>query len=199
MAKFAKYQRFFQLQTKDAAGIDYPVWRTMYAATGREGYPPIAVVFNGRMSTDALYHRMRQVKELSQEYWQGRYHAPYDLYGKAATDGYWDHRTAIPVIVTTLEQLAQRGPHAPIWWRYGHEAWEPILTALANPDNEDAYRVREQERRRQEEERDRLRQAECDRQIEQDAVRERRRKKEKKRMRALIALWNEAAGALQVD
>jgi len=45
-AKFDRYLRFFRLKSKDHQGREVPVWRTLYPPTGREGHPPVAVVFN---------------------------------------------------------------------------------------------------------------------------------------------------------
>ncbi|MFD9444105.1 replication-relaxation family protein [Streptomyces sp. NPDC060006] len=74
-AKFEKYRTYFRLKTKTPQGLEVPVWRTRYAATGRDGHPPVAVVFNPgtRTGPEALKNRMNTVLQLSRQVWSGTY------------------------------------------------------------------------------------------------------------------------------
>lgn len=150
-AKFDKYLRFFRLKTKEQ-GRDVPVWRTLYPATGREGYPPIAVVFNPgtRLGSVGLKNRMNQVMDSTRVIWSGSYESRGGLYGQER-DGYYDYADAIPILFTTLDRLQAHGPKAPVWWRCGHGHWEDLPAALANPNDFDAWNERDEERRRQRE------------------------------------------------
>ncbi|MCX4404371.1 hypothetical protein OG840_22420 [Streptomyces sp. NBC_01764] len=37
--------RYFRLKSKNLLGSVSPVWRAQYPSTGREGHPPVVVVF----------------------------------------------------------------------------------------------------------------------------------------------------------
>ncbi|MFJ7280857.1 hypothetical protein [Kitasatospora sp. NPDC098663] len=52
----------------------------------------------------------------------------------------------MPVIATTLELLAARGPLGPIWWRYGRSGRHSPIEALENPNNRAAYDQRQKAR-----------------------------------------------------
>ncbi|MFJ8351491.1 replication-relaxation family protein [Streptomyces sp. NPDC094153] len=158
-AKFDRYRRFFRLKIKDHKGHDIPVWRTLYPSTGREGYPPVAVIFNPgtRLGAAGLKNRMNQVMELTRVIWSGSYEGMHP-FGQARQDGYYDYTDAIPVLFTTLERLKVDGPRGAVWWRCGHGQWEDLPTALANPNDVDAWHARDEERRlRREEQRHRER------------------------------------------
>ncbi|MFH8470927.1 replication-relaxation family protein [Streptomyces sp. NPDC017991] len=73
VAKFDRYRRFFRQKTKDHQGRELPVWRTLYPPTFREGFPPVAVVFNPGIRTgeQALKNRMNRVLDLTREFWSG--------------------------------------------------------------------------------------------------------------------------------
>ncbi|MFF2515936.1 hypothetical protein [Streptomyces sp. NPDC058086] len=43
---FEEYLRYFRLKSKNPLGSESPVWRTQCPSTGREGHPPVVVVFN---------------------------------------------------------------------------------------------------------------------------------------------------------
>ncbi|MEU1536186.1 replication-relaxation family protein, partial [Streptomyces fagopyri] len=51
-AKLARYREFFRVKVKDHSiavlhgGQHVPLWESFYPPTGRDGYPPIAVVFD---------------------------------------------------------------------------------------------------------------------------------------------------------
>ncbi|WSQ15059.1 replication-relaxation family protein [Streptomyces sp. NBC_01231] len=150
--KFDRYRRFFRLKAKDHQGLDLPMWRTLYPATGREGHPPIAVVFNPgiRLGERALKNRMNNVMHLAREIWSGSYQRMGALQ-QDDEDGYYDYTDAIPVLFTTLDRLQKQGPLAEIWWRCGHGQWEDLSTALANPNDIDAWHQRDEERQRRRE------------------------------------------------
>ncbi|MEU0712161.1 hypothetical protein ABZ508_32900 [Streptomyces lavendulocolor] len=58
---------------------------------------------------------------------------PYEsLYEKAVTA--WDYSQAVPVVVTTLEQLQEHGAGAPVWRRLGRAHGQTLTAALDNPD-----------------------------------------------------------------
>lgn len=150
--KFDRYLRFFRLKAKDHQGRDTPLWRTLYPAAGREGYPPIAVVFNpgSRLGKVALKNRMNRVMELTRTIWSGSYRHK----GSYGQDGYYDYADAIPLLFTTLGRLQAHGPLDAVWWRCGHGQWETLEMALTNPNDIDAWHQGdEQLRRRREEQR----------------------------------------------
>lgn len=164
--KFAKYARFFHRSVKDTDGTQRPMWATRWAASGREGLPPVALVFTGR-GPKSLYQRMTAVKNLSTPYWAGRW---------GFERAYVDYDGRIPVLATTLERLQTNGPQGQTWWRYGRDSWQPLTEALDNPDGQNIYQARRratwEEDRRQEEEQRRRNEA------------ERQRREEKARARA---------------
>lgn len=178
-AKFDKYHRFFRLKTKDPHGRDTPVWRTLYPSTGREGHPPVAVVFNPgrRIGEQALKNRMNQVMDITRPIWSGTYHA--GSHYSRERDGYYDYGDAIPILFTTLDLLKQHGPRATVWQRCGHGQWENLDDALANPQDINVWREREQRRRRMYEER----------WAKEQAIRERELAARREEMRREEALW----------
>ncbi|MFD9444097.1 replication-relaxation family protein [Streptomyces sp. NPDC060006] len=140
-AKFEKYRTYFRLKTKTPQGLEVPVWRTRYAATGRDGHPPVAVVFNPgtRTGPEALKNRMNTVLQLSRQVWSGTYQW-HGAYGPGEErDEYYDHADAIPVLFTTLDRLQTNGPHEAVWRRCGHGQFETLPDALANPQDHDAW------------------------------------------------------------
>ncbi|MFG2894935.1 hypothetical protein [Streptomyces sp. NPDC048248] len=40
------------------------------------------------------------------------------------------------MVVTTLGRLCEHGPLGPVWFRFGHPAWQTLPDALDNPDDE---------------------------------------------------------------
>ncbi|MGW0572988.1 replication-relaxation family protein [Streptomyces tauricus] len=151
-AKFDRYRRFFRQKTKDHQGREVPVWRTLYPPTFREGYPPVAVVFNPGIRTgeQALKNRMNRVLDLTREFWSGSWERTGGPGGKSA-DGYRDYSDAIPLLFTTLPYLQDEGPFGPVWWRCGHREWQTLTDALANGDDIEAWHRRDEERRRRRE------------------------------------------------
>ncbi|MEY9961367.1 replication-relaxation family protein [Streptacidiphilus sp. MAP5-52] len=138
-AKFERYAAYFAHQVKVTDPDSYttstklvPAWQLAYGEPVRTGYPPIAVVFTGASDT-VLRNRMKAMRDLARPYWQGdtRY------------EGFTDYRSAIPIVVTTLDRLQQHGPLGAVWWRLGHCGLETLGQALANPDGLAAYRARQ--------------------------------------------------------
>ncbi|MEV7882543.1 replication-relaxation family protein [Streptomyces microflavus] len=145
--KIESYRRFFQRTTKDHRGRDVPFWQTLWDDSGRDGHPPLALVFakNG-VSPEARMNRMKKIRDLSTACWHGTWHSG-SVYDDTTKDGYRDYSGTIPVLATTLAQLRRRGPHGPVWWRYGHPGWETLQDALDNPEDVRAYRHRKEQRR----------------------------------------------------
>ncbi len=147
--KFESYLRFFRLTAKDRTGKEQPVWRTLYPPTGREGYPPIAIVYTGRPGPVAIRNRMAAVEELTRQHWQGHTHGPFQEDG-VRLDGWTDYADAIPILAVALADLQAQGPHAAVWLRHGHhtghdlveDRLETLADALDNPHNLTAYQVR---------------------------------------------------------
>ncbi|MFJ9656175.1 replication-relaxation family protein [Streptomyces microflavus] len=145
--KIESYRRFFQRTTKDHRGRDVPFWQTLWDDSGRDGHPPLALVFaKDGVSPEARMNRMKKIRDLSTACWQGVWHSG-SVYDDTTKDGYRDYTATIPVITTTLAQLRRRGPHGPVWWRYGHPGWETLQDALDNPEDLRGYRHREEQRR----------------------------------------------------
>ncbi|MEU0038192.1 replication-relaxation family protein [Streptomyces sp. NPDC006333] len=143
--KFARYHQYFRVKVKDPtnpaahavhASLSVPLWQSLYAPTGRDGYPPVAVVFEPgtRLGEQALKNRMNRVLDLSRAHWSGKYEKAGGSVGEP--DGY----------VTTLDRIQESGPLAPVWWRCGHRRWETLTGALDNPRDRRAWRRREDER-----------------------------------------------------
>jgi len=134
-AKFEKYRTFFRLKSKTEHGRDVPVWRSRYAATGRDGHPPVAVVFNPgtRTGPEGLKNRMNTVLQLTREVWSGTYQWHSTCGAEEERDGYYDYADAIPVLFTTLDRLQADGPHGAVWRRCGHGPFETPPDVLANP------------------------------------------------------------------
>jgi hypothetical protein len=156
-AKFEKYLRYFRLKSKNSLGGESPVWRAQYPSTGREGHPPVVVVFNPgtRTGPQALKNRMNTVMELTRLVWSGSYHGAGGGYGAEERDGYYGYADAIPLLFTTLDRLQTSGPREAVWWRCGHGQWETLPDALANPADHDAWYARDEQRRhRRDEERE---------------------------------------------
>ncbi|MGA4960400.1 replication-relaxation family protein [Streptomyces lavendulocolor] len=152
VAKLRRYWEWGRLLPKDAAkrtvdlvrsrpaaiedvGHELRLWRRIYPPTGREGLVPVAFVFAD--TTEAkVANTITVLEEAGRRYW-----APhrYDtLYEKAVTA--WDYRQAVPVVVTTLEQLTEHGADAAVWRRLGRTGEQTLTDALDNPDGEDLYR-----------------------------------------------------------
>ncbi|MFE0778790.1 replication-relaxation family protein [Streptomyces sp. NPDC058861] len=169
--KIERYRRFFtrRVPTGTGNGRDVPLWRTVWPAGPRDGHPPVALVFTKDVGPKAMRTRMREVGALSREHWRGEWHADGYAPEGEKPDGYRNYTGTVPLLATTLRQLAVHGPHGPVWWRYGHKTWQSLTDALENPDDYRAYSVREEARRqarRVEEERVRRERAEERRALE---------------------------------
>ncbi|WP_326683095.1 hypothetical protein OHB31_35610 [Streptomyces microflavus] len=86
-------------------------------------------------------------KRLLVSSWHAVDRLPWERRLTTVKDGYRDYSGTIPVLATTLAQLRRRGPHGPVWWRYGHPGWETLQDALDNPEDLRGYRHREEQRR----------------------------------------------------
>ncbi|RSS85687.1 hypothetical protein EF919_37800 [Streptomyces sp. WAC02707] len=152
--KVARYRRFFarRVPAHSGTGLEVPLWRTVWLDSPRDGHPPVVLVFTKTMSEEAMLTRMREIGSLAREHWRGEWIADYAPKGEKP-DGYRDYQGTIPLLATTLRQLAAHGPHGPVWWRYGHPVLQSLTDALDNPDDYRAYSVRDQARRQAEQER----------------------------------------------
>ncbi len=120
--------------------------------SGREGHPPVAVVFNPgtRLGGAALKNRMNRVMDLTRNIWSGSYHR---MGGYSQDeDGYYNYADSVPILFTTLERLHTYGPLDAAWWRCGHGQWQTLEAALTNPNDNDAWHQRDDELRRRREE-----------------------------------------------
>ncbi|MFJ2575122.1 hypothetical protein ACIOYT_32495 [Streptomyces halstedii] len=114
------------------------LWRRFYPPTGREGLVPLAFVF-ADTTTTKVTNTTAVLEEAGRRYWAPR---RYDsLYEKAVTA--LDYRQAVPVVVTTLEQLTEHGAGAAVWRRLGRNGEQTLTAALDNPDGDDLYRAQE--------------------------------------------------------
>ncbi|MFJ5219352.1 replication-relaxation family protein [Streptomyces sp. NPDC088354] len=144
--KIVRYRRFFQRTAKDPSGQQIPLWSTIWRASGRDGYPPVAFVFTKQVGPKAQQARIQEVVRLSREHWQGQWCYGRHIENTAESDDYWDYTDAVPVLATTLDELRQNGPRAAIWWRFGHGSGQVLADALDNPDDRRAFEGREEQR-----------------------------------------------------
>ncbi|MFF0486746.1 replication-relaxation family protein [Streptomyces sp. NPDC004435] len=155
VTKLRRYWQWGQLLPKDAdkrtvdlirsrpdaiehVGHEQRLWRRVYPPTGREGLAPLAFVFAD--TTEAkVANTVAVLEEAGRRYWAPR---RYDtLYEKAITAR--DYRQAVPVVVTTLEQLQEHGAGAEVWRRLGRTGEQTLTDALDNPDGHTLYRAQE--------------------------------------------------------
>ncbi|MGA5424933.1 replication-relaxation family protein [Streptomyces lavendulocolor] len=151
VAKLRRYWQWGRLLPKDAdkhtvdlvhsrpdaiEHVDHELrlWRRVYPPTGREGLVPVAFVFAD--TTEAkVAHTVAVLEEAGRCYWAPR---RYDtLYPKAVTAR--DYRQAVPVVVTTLEQLQEHGAGTAVWRRLGRTGEQTLTDALDNPDGHALY------------------------------------------------------------
>ncbi|MEU2732548.1 replication-relaxation family protein [Streptomyces griseoviridis] len=117
---------------------DKRLWRRFYPPTGREGLVPVAFVFADTTAVKVT-NTVAVLEEAGRRYWAPR---RYDsLYRNAVTA--LDYRQAVPVVVTTLEQLQEHGADAAVWRRLGRDGAQTLTAALDNPDGDVLYRVQE--------------------------------------------------------
>ncbi|WP_222514852.1 replication-relaxation family protein [Streptomyces salinarius] len=153
--KLRRYWQWGRLLPKDAAkrtvdlvrsrpgaieDVDHELrlWRRFYPPTGREGRVPLAFVFAD--TTEAkVANTVAVLEEAGRRYWVPR---RYDsLYPKAVTAR--DYGQAVPVVVTTLEQLQEHGAGAAVWRRLGRTGEQTLTAALDNPDGHALYLAQE--------------------------------------------------------
>ncbi|MFJ8158889.1 replication-relaxation family protein [Streptomyces sp. NPDC094468] len=161
-AKIERYRTFFD-RTTALGERTVPLWRSVWDGGPDPGpgvpadrqHPPVAIVFTKQVGQDAMKARMRDVGEHALRHWRGTWVGDGRAPAGQQPDGYRDYEGAVPLLTTTLRQLAAHGPHGPVWWRFGHGEWEPLAAALDNPDDYRAYAVRDAARRREAEVRER--------------------------------------------
>lgn len=126
-AKFDRYAEYFALTYKDPAHTGHastartlPVWRRTYPAAPPDGLPPIALIVAGA-GPRGLNNTINAVMKFTGEHW-------------APGRGLFDFADSIPILACHLGQLKAKGPHAPIWWRFGSRKWQTLTDALANTD-----------------------------------------------------------------
>ncbi|MDX3771748.1 MULTISPECIES: replication-relaxation family protein [unclassified Streptomyces] len=151
-AKIDRYSRFFRRQMKNDRGRDVALWSTLWDDSGRGGFPPVALVFTKDVGAQARMNRIKTIRDLSRTCWQPRWYNPHGWSSKdTEEDGWWDFSGTVPVIATHLDQLRAHGPHGPVWWRFGHSEWQPIIDALANTGTKEEYRARQDQHRQERE------------------------------------------------
>ncbi|MGW3273883.1 replication-relaxation family protein [Streptomyces kronopolitis] len=187
--KAGRYREFFRRTIKPPSpspnpraqtAKPVPMWETLYGPLGREGYPPLAIVFTKQVGPAAMNNRINSVMRLAEQYWAGQ-HCEFDTsYGSDERDGYTDYTDAVPILVTTLDRLREHGPLGPVWFRFGHPTLQNLADALDDPDDERAFRhrqrrrdqLRKQQREQEEEQRERERQEARERWAAQEAAAE---------------------------
>ncbi|MFF4935077.1 hypothetical protein ACFY2H_40480 [Streptomyces griseofuscus] len=156
VAKLRRYWEWGRLLPKDAdkrtvdlvrsrpdaidqlVGHEKRLRRRVYPPTGREGLMPLAFVFADTTETKVA-GAVAVLEEAGRRYWAPR---RYDtLYEKAVTAR--DYSQAVPVVVTTLEQLQEHGADAAVWRRLGRTTEQTLTDALDNPDGDALYRAQE--------------------------------------------------------
>lgn len=110
------------------------LWRRLYPPTGREGLVPVAFVFADTTDTKVA-NTVAVLEEAGRPYWAPR---RYDTYHRGITA--LDYGQAVPVLVTTLEQLQEHGADAAVWRRLGRTDEQTLTAALDNPDGDTLYR-----------------------------------------------------------
>ncbi|GAA0950165.1 hypothetical protein GCM10009575_073070 [Streptomyces rhizosphaericus] len=153
-AKIHRYRRFFQRKVKGHQGRDGELWSTVWEGSGRGGYPPLALVFTKDVGPEARLNRMKKVAELSRDCWRGRWQCPaaqWSLDEAEKRDGWYEYAGTVPVIATHLDQLWTKGPHGPVWWRFGRTTRQSLNDALTNTGTHAEYSARREARRAAEE------------------------------------------------
>ncbi|MET9450841.1 hypothetical protein [Streptomyces cinerochromogenes] len=115
---------------------DKRLWRRVCPPTGREGLVPVAFVFAD--TTEAKVDNTVAVLEEAGR----RYGAPrrYETLSPRAVTAR-NYRQAVPVVLTTLEQLQEHGAGAAVWRRLGRTGEQTLTGALDNPDGHALYRA----------------------------------------------------------
>jgi hypothetical protein len=110
------------------------LWRRIYPPTGREGLAPVAFVFADTTDT-RVANTVKVLEEAGRRYWAPR---RYETYHRGITA--LDYGQAVPVLVTTLEELQEHGAGAAVWRRLGRTGEQTLTAALDNPDGDALYR-----------------------------------------------------------
>ncbi|MFB6999355.1 replication-relaxation family protein [Streptomyces virginiae] len=119
----------------DTVDHEERLWRQVYPPTGREGLPPVAFVFAD--TTEAkVANTVAVLEEAGRRYWAPR---RYESYHRGITA--LDYGQAVPVVVTTLEQLQEHGADGVVWRRLGRTGEQTLTAALDNPDGDALYRA----------------------------------------------------------
>ncbi|MGK5498504.1 hypothetical protein [Streptomyces sp. URMC 125] len=124
------------------------LWRHLCPPTGREGLAPVAFVFADTTAAKVA-NTVAVLESAGRRSWAPR---RYDTYHRGITAR--DYGQAVPVLVTTLEQMKEHGADAAVWRRLGQTGEQTLTAALDNPDGDALYRHRaaradaEDERRR---------------------------------------------------
>lgn len=113
------------------------LWRRFYPPTGREGLVPLAFVFADTTETK-VDNTVAVLEEAGRAYWAPR---RYETYHRGITAK--DFGQAVPVVVTTLEQLQEHGADAAVWRRLGRTGEQKLTAALDNPDGDVLFRDQE--------------------------------------------------------
>ncbi|MDX5564404.1 replication-relaxation family protein [Streptomyces sp. ID05-04B] len=113
------------------------LWRRFYPPTGREGLVPLAFVFAD--TTEAkVDNTVAVLEEAGRDYWAPR---RYRTIHRGITAR--DYGQAVPVVLTTLEQLQEHGADAAVWRRLGRTGEQKLTAALDNPDGDVLFRDQE--------------------------------------------------------
>ncbi|CQR59494.1 replication-relaxation family protein [Streptomyces leeuwenhoekii] len=151
VAKLRRYWQWGRLLPKDAdkhtvdlvrsrpdaiEDVDHEqrLWRRVYPPTGREGLVPLAFVFADTTKAKVA-NTVAVLEEAGRPYWAPR---RYETYHQGITAK--DYSQAVPVVVTTLEQLQEHGAGAAVWRRLGRTGEQTLTAALDNPDGDILFR-----------------------------------------------------------
>jgi rubrerythrin len=110
----------------------------------------VALVFTKDVSPEVRMRRMKTIKEASRACWEGRWCTDTGWQPPAAgekPDGWMDYTDTVPVIATHLHHLRAKGPHGPIWWRFGRSQWQSLTDALTNTRTKADYNARDEQQR----------------------------------------------------
>jgi hypothetical protein len=102
--------------------------------TGREGAPPLAFVSADTTAAKAV-DTVAVLEEAGRRYWAPR---RYDTHHRGVTSR--DYGQAVSVVVTTLEQLRERGADAVVWRRLGYDGAQTPAPAGRLEGRNDARR-----------------------------------------------------------
>jgi hypothetical protein len=99
-------------------------------------------------------NRMKAIRDASRPCWEGRWESDYGWTVAPEgeeRDGWLSIDGTVPVIATHLGHLKAKGPHGPIWWRFGRAEWQTLTDALTNTNTRDDYLARDEQRRQERE------------------------------------------------